>query len=95
MKLDLTGVRRMSAAELVERRHRRSEGKPPGTKRFKKKYKIKAIKIRRHRTTIVTSVSIKPELRYRAARDLGEGSFTKAVVRSLTKALADYDRENS
>lgn len=95
VKPDLTGVRRMSLAELAERRHRRAEKKPLlRPKRFKKA-KIKVIRVQPGRRTIVASVSIKPELRYRAARDLGEGSFTKAVVRSLTKALEEFDRENS
>lgn len=92
-KPDLTGVRRFSLAELAERRNLGSQGKKPKKHgRFKHK-KIKLIRVQKGRTTLVASVSITPELRYRAARDLGEGSFSKAVVSTLTKALAAFDKE--
>ncbi len=91
-KPDLTGVRRMSLAELAERRHRKDTGKLPKKRGRFKKPKIKMIRVQRGRTTLVASCSITPELRYRAARDLGEGSFSKAVTVALTKALAEYDK---
>ena len=92
-KPDLTGVRRLSLAELTERRHRKETGHLPKRRGKFKRPKIKMIRIKKGRTTLVASVSILPELRYRAARDLGEGSFSKAVTFAITQALKAYDKE--
>lgn len=79
-KVDLKGVRRIHAAELLER-HRKRVGEEAKQKKKRKKNR-----------TIVSSVSIPPELKIRVARDLGEGSFSRGVVRACSKALLEFDQ---
>lgn len=83
-------MRLMTRAELHERRAIRERRKKKG-----KKVRHKSTRAKRSkdgvRATIVSSVSLPPELKIRAARDLGGGSFSKGVVYALRKALRELD----
>jgi hypothetical protein len=93
MKPDLSGVRELTPAEIAERRHAREMG--GGRRKKKKKRKGRKIRLEQGRNTIVATVSITPELKIRAQRDLGEGSFTKAVISTLLDALLEHDKEEA
>lgn len=80
-KVDLKGVRRISSAELKER--------------HTKERKAYSLKRNKRRNTIVSSVSIPPELKIRIARDLGQGSFSKGVIFACAKVLAALDEDRA
>lgn len=73
MKPDTSKVKRLSYAELKAKR----EGKPkPAPKEYPKR-------------TVVTSVSVPPELKVRIKRDIGNGSFSAGVVKAAVYYLAE------
>jgi len=92
MKPDLSKVRELTPAEIAERRHMRDNRIPIPKRKKRKKRKIR---IEQGRRTVVATVSITPELKIRAQRDLGEGSFTKAVISSLLQALLEFDESKA
>lgn len=90
--VDLKGIRKLTLAEIRERRHREEQGKPKKKTEYDKKpwrrqrrnspgAKIKG------RTVVITSVSIRPELKVRAERVIGKGNFSRAVTIALTEVL--------
>jgi len=79
----------LTRAEIAERRRHREEGKSIPKRKKKKRKKLP--KPMPGRRTIVATCSISPEMKIRAMRDLGDGSFTKAVVRTLRNALSMLD----
>ena len=85
-KPDLSGVRKLTPAELAERLHLRAQGKEPSSPR-----KVRG-KPRRKRIKEVYSVTVLPELRNRAAREIGDGNFSRAVTKALKRALIEIDR---
>jgi len=87
---DLKGVRLLTPAELSERRFRRTR-RLTAKKPVRKKKVLRVQHAPAGRRTIVATVSIRPELKFRATRELGEGSFSKAVVRALKHALLRLD----
>lgn len=46
----------------------------------------------RRKRTIVTSVSIAPELKIQAERELGNGNFSRAVTYALERVLQEEDQ---
>lgn len=79
-KPNLKGVKQYTPAEYKERKKA-----TPAEKRERKRPKDIV------RRTVIASVSIPPELKLRAARDLGNGSFSKAVKLTLVEALRRLD----
>lgn len=84
MKPDTSKIRRtFTAAEI--RARRLSEHEKPR--------RAKTSGNGRPRLTVVKSVSIRPEMAIQVARDLGEGNFSRGVVKACTRALMELDKE--
>lgn len=84
-------MRKYTPAEAKERLQRLSEGARPKTKKATtKRGRPKRSKLS---PVVRTCVTIAPELKIRAARDLGKGNFSRAVTLALTEALLKKDQE--
>lgn len=90
MKPDLRNVKSLTPAEIRSLRFQRETNRKPEIEKKKRKNKIGARQP--HRTVVIASVSIRPELKVRAERDIGRGNFSKAVTRALTHVLYLMDK---
>lgn len=81
-------IRPLTLAELRERRQRREN---PNLSRKKKKRQNKIRPPKHGNRVVVSSVSIMPELKVRAEREIGAGNFSRAVTIALTEALHRLD----
>ena len=79
-------MRKYTPAEAKERLQKLGEGARPKKKKATRKKKPK-------KNILRTCVTITPELKFRAARDLGNGNFSRAVTLALTDALLKKDQE--
>lgn len=78
-KPNLKGVKQYTPAEYKEKRKQSKEERRASRQVSK-------------RRTIVSSVSILPELKIRIERDIGNGSFSRGVIRAATKWLSEFDQ---
>jgi hypothetical protein len=81
-KPDLSKMKRLDPDEAKARLRRRRAGeKPAGPDKIDRKLYPKR--------TVVSSVSVPPELLTRIKRDIGEGSFSRGVVKAATFYLME------
>lgn len=91
MKPDLRNVKALTPAGIRELRFKREQHREPEATKPKKKKNSPGTKLL-GRKVVITSVSIRPELKIRAERDIGQGNFSKAVTRALTYVLMRLDQ---
>lgn len=87
MKPDISRIKRLTPEQVKARLRARRENE----EREKKSRAPR--RTGRPRVTTVKSVSIMPEMAIRVTRDLGEGSFSRGVVKACTRALMELDKE--
>lgn len=88
-KVDLSRVKQLSPEEVKARLRRRID------KEDEQRRSRAPRKTGRPRLTVVKSVSILPELVIRVTRDIGEGSFSRGVVKAVTRYLLELDQEKA